>query len=105
MAARLSQPGTERDCRLGRRLPARVRRGAVEEVSAQISRGFGRQHSDDRSVRNRGRFLRRDLPIPRRLDCRSFWSPARALFFLALACAGYLVYLIGPTWPFAFLGL
>jgi len=27
------------------------------------------------------------------------------LFFLALACAGYLVYLIGPTWPFAFLGL
>jgi MFS family permease len=30
----------------------------------------------------------------------------RALsFFLALACAGYLVYLIGPSWPFAFLGL
>jgi MFS family permease len=27
------------------------------------------------------------------------------LFFLALACAGYLVYLIGPSWPFAFLGL
>jgi MFS family permease len=30
----------------------------------------------------------------------------RALsFFLALACAGYLVYLVGPSWPFAFLGL
>jgi len=30
----------------------------------------------------------------------------RALFFfLALACAGYLVYLFGPSWPFAFLGL
>ena len=27
------------------------------------------------------------------------------LFFLSLACAGYLVYLIGPSWPFAFLGL
>jgi MFS family permease len=27
------------------------------------------------------------------------------LFFLALACAGYLVYLFGPSWPFAFLGL
>src|SRR5439155_933181 len=26
-------------------------------------------------------------------------------FFLSLACAGYLVYLIGPSWPFAFLGL
>ena len=30
----------------------------------------------------------------------------RALFFfLSLACAGYLVYLFGPSWPFAFLGL
>ncbi len=30
----------------------------------------------------------------------------RALFFfLGLACAGYLVYLLGPSWPFAFLGL
>lgn len=30
----------------------------------------------------------------------------RALFFfLGLACAGYLVYLVGPSWPFAFLGL
>jgi MFS family permease len=30
----------------------------------------------------------------------------RALFFfLSLACAGYLVYLVGPSWPFAFLGL
>jgi MFS family permease len=30
----------------------------------------------------------------------------RALFFfLALACAGYFVYLFGPSWPFAFLGL
>ena len=30
----------------------------------------------------------------------------RALFFfLGLACAGYLVYLFGPSWPFAFLGL
>lgn len=27
------------------------------------------------------------------------------LFFLTLACAGYFVYLIGPSWPFAFLGL
>lgn len=27
------------------------------------------------------------------------------LFFLSLACAGYLVYLIGPSWPLAFLGL
>jgi len=27
------------------------------------------------------------------------------LFFLGLACTGYLVYLIGPSWPFAFLGL
>jgi MFS family permease len=27
------------------------------------------------------------------------------LIFLALASAGYLVYLFGPTWPFAFLGL
>jgi MFS family permease len=27
------------------------------------------------------------------------------LFFLTLACAGYLVYLFGPSWPFAFLGL
>jgi MFS family permease len=27
------------------------------------------------------------------------------LFFLSLACTGYLVYLIGPSWPFAFLGL
>jgi len=27
------------------------------------------------------------------------------LFFLGLACAGYLAYLFGPTWPFAFLGL
>src|ERR1700752_1670871 len=27
------------------------------------------------------------------------------LIFLTLACAGYLVYLFGPTWPFAFLGL
>lgn len=27
------------------------------------------------------------------------------LFFLALACAGYLVYLFGQSWPFAFLGL
>ena len=27
------------------------------------------------------------------------------LFFLGLACAGYLVYLFGPSWPFAFLGL
>jgi len=27
------------------------------------------------------------------------------LVFLALACAGYLVYLLGPSWPFAFLGL
>src|SRR2546421_3429664 len=26
-------------------------------------------------------------------------------FFLSLACAGYLVYLFGPSWPFAFLGL
>ena len=30
----------------------------------------------------------------------------RALFFfLSLACAGYLVYLFGPSWPYAFLGL
>jgi MFS family permease len=30
----------------------------------------------------------------------------RALFFfLGLACAGYFVYLFGPSWPFAFLGL
>jgi MFS family permease len=30
----------------------------------------------------------------------------RALFFfLSVACAGYLVYLFGPSWPFAFLGL
>jgi len=30
----------------------------------------------------------------------------RALFFfLGLACAGYVVYLVGPSWPFAFLGL
>jgi MFS family permease len=30
----------------------------------------------------------------------------RALwFFLSLACAGYLVYFFGPSWPFAFLGL
>src|SRR6266478_9258957 len=30
----------------------------------------------------------------------------RALFFfLALACGGYFVYLFGPSWPFAFLGL
>jgi MFS family permease len=27
------------------------------------------------------------------------------LIFLALACAGYLVYLFGPSWQFAFLGL
>ena len=27
------------------------------------------------------------------------------LTFLALACAGYLVFLFGPSWPFAFLGL
>jgi MFS family permease len=27
------------------------------------------------------------------------------LFFLSLACAGYLVYYFGPSWPFAFLGL
>ena len=27
------------------------------------------------------------------------------LFFLGLACAGYIAYLLGPTWPFAFLGL
>src|SRR6266404_6141203 len=27
------------------------------------------------------------------------------LFFLGLACTGYLVYLIGGSWPFAFLGL
>ena len=27
------------------------------------------------------------------------------LIFLTLACAGYLVYLFGPTWQFAFLGL
>src|SRR6267143_3052831 len=27
------------------------------------------------------------------------------LFFLSLACAGYLVYLFGRSWPFAFLGL
>ena len=27
------------------------------------------------------------------------------LFFLSLACAGYLVYFFGPSWPFAFLGL
>jgi len=27
------------------------------------------------------------------------------LFFLTLACIGYLVFLIGPSWPFAFLGL
>lgn len=27
------------------------------------------------------------------------------LFFLGLACAGYIVYLLGPSWPFAFLGL
>src|SRR5205809_1894476 len=27
------------------------------------------------------------------------------LFFLGLACAGYLAYLFGPTWQFAFLGL
>lgn len=30
----------------------------------------------------------------------------RALFFfLGLACAGYIAYLLGPSWPFAFLGL
>jgi MFS family permease len=30
----------------------------------------------------------------------------RALFlFLSLACAGYVGYLLGPSWPFAFLGL
>jgi MFS family permease len=27
------------------------------------------------------------------------------LFFLTLACVGYLVFLVGPSWPFAFLGL
>jgi len=27
------------------------------------------------------------------------------LLFLTLTCAGYLVYLFGPSWPFAFLGL
>ena len=27
------------------------------------------------------------------------------LFFLTLACGGYFVYLIGPSWPFAFLAL
>src|SRR5437763_4216696 len=27
------------------------------------------------------------------------------LVFLALACIGYLVYLLGPTWPFAFVAL
>lgn len=27
------------------------------------------------------------------------------LFFLTIACAGYLVYLSAPSWPFAFLGL
>src|SRR5438128_4788584 len=27
------------------------------------------------------------------------------LVFLTLACAGYVVYLVGPSWPFAFLGL
>jgi MFS family permease len=27
------------------------------------------------------------------------------LFFLSLACAGYIVYYFGPSWPFAFLGL
>ena len=27
------------------------------------------------------------------------------LVFLALACIGYLVYLFGPSWPFAFIGL
>jgi MFS family permease len=27
------------------------------------------------------------------------------LFFLSLACAGYVVYYFGPSWPFAFLGL
>ena len=25
--------------------------------------------------------------------------------FLSLACIGYLVYLLGPSWPFAFVGL
>ena len=30
----------------------------------------------------------------------------RAFFvFLSLACIGYLVYLLGPSWPFAFVGL
>src|SRR5205809_3094392 len=30
----------------------------------------------------------------------------RAFFvFLSLACVGYLVYLLGPSWPFAFVGL
>src|SRR3989440_13077297 len=27
------------------------------------------------------------------------------LFFMALASAGYLVYLLGPSWPFIFVGL
>src|SRR5437667_7532240 len=27
------------------------------------------------------------------------------LFFLVLACVGYLFYLFGPSWPFAFAGL
>src|SRR5436853_4689470 len=27
------------------------------------------------------------------------------LVFLGLACLGYLVYLLGPSWPFVFLGL
>src|SRR5437667_9703870 len=27
------------------------------------------------------------------------------LIFISLACIGYLVYLLGPSWPFAFVGL
>ena len=27
------------------------------------------------------------------------------MFFLGLACIGYLVYLLGPSWPFVFVGL
>ena len=34
-----------------------------------------------------------------------FGRRTAVLIFLTLACAGYLIYLFGPTWPFAFLGL
>jgi MFS family permease len=34
------------------------------------------------------------------------WGRRRAFFvFIGLACVGYLFYLFGPTWPFAFAGL